>query len=502
MLLALTLLQGFQVRPLPPPPPPLPPNILIILADDMGVDQVGCYAQAYPGLPLVPCTPNIDQLAASGLRFTNAWSNPVCSPTRAMLMTGKRATATGVGNITLADLVSAENVGLQVDEDTIASILPGYSRAVTGKWHLSDPGQDGTTFQHPLQLGFETFTGLLYWVETDYADWTKTISPPGVQAPNYNVYVTTDTTHDALSRIALMREPWLLYVPFLASHSPNHCPTDYGFDPADCQSGPCPLSWCQDCPLLLSDVLCSIFGADACQTRAMGHALDSRIGQLLAAIDLDDTAVIFASDNGTPEEAVVLPFDPLHAKGTLYQGGINVPLIVRAPGGAQGVRHELVSMSDVFMTVTDLAGVTPPPDPNRDSVSLCQYIYPDSYTGPATPRTRVYSESFSNNFVHAPGGGPPPGYAARFHHRAVRNDRFKLIEHHGFDSSISACSSSLHFFELAYPPLQDPAAGPDPFETFDLMPFQGVWSLEQQTAFAELAFELSTTYPRLPSICP
>lgn len=502
MLLALALLQGFKLRTLPPPPPPPPPNILILLADDMGVDQVGCYAQAYPGLALPPCTPNIDQLAAGGLRFTNAWSNPVCSPTRALMMTGKRATATGVGNITLAGLISNQNVGLQIYEDTLASILPGYSRAVTGKWHLSDPGQDGSTFDHPLQLGFQSFSGLLYWVRESYSDWTKTLAPPGLQVQNYSVYVTTDTTEDALSRIAMMPEPWLLYVPYLAPHSPNHCPTDEGFDPQNCQSGPCPYSWCLDCPLLVSDLLCQIYGVQACQTRAMSHALDSKIGELLAAVDLDQTVVIFSADNGTPEEAVVPPFDTQHAKGTLFQGGINVPLIVRAPGGAQGLCHDLVSLSDVFATVADVAGVRPPQDPDRDSVSLCQYIYPETYSGAATPREYVYSEHFSSNFVPAPGGEPPPGYEARRHDRTVRNLRFKLVDYHGWDGDLGACSESLHFFQLGADVPQDPALGPDPFEANDLMPLQASWTIEQQTAFADLTLQLSTTYPRLPSMCP
>src|SRR5688572_14172034 len=107
LLLALLLLaQGTptvggqrSLRP-PPPVPPQLPNILVVLVDDMGVDQVGCYAQNYAALQEQPCTPNIDALAANGVRFTNAWANPVCSPTRAALQTGRPASRTGVGTIT------------------------------------------------------------------------------------------------------------------------------------------------------------------------------------------------------------------------------------------------------------------------------------------------------------------------------------------------------------------------------------------------------------------
>src|SRR5688572_33225540 len=100
MLLMLALLQVAQAqgRAVKPPPPPPPPNVLMIVLDDVGVDLIGSYAVNYPSLILDPCTPNIDQLAATGVRFTNAWSNPICSPTPPHIMTAPPGRVTGVGN--------------------------------------------------------------------------------------------------------------------------------------------------------------------------------------------------------------------------------------------------------------------------------------------------------------------------------------------------------------------------------------------------------------------
>ncbi len=480
-------------------PPPPPPNVLVIVADDVGVDQLGCYASSYPTLAIQPCTPNIDQLAASGMRFTNAWSNPVCSPTRAQLLSGKRASHTGVGTISYRGPPTIGNHGLQSFEDTLASLLGGHESVAVGKWHVSDPFQDGTNFDHPLLCGFDFYAGSLYGLDPDYDDWTKCISPPGLLLPGFSEHATTDTTDDALNLLATLQEPWLLYVCYNAAHWPFHCPEDQGFPTGDCQVGACGQQWCQDCNSLLSDPMCVTHGAMACQSRAMVHSMDSKIGEILSAIDPAKTVVIFISDNGTPIEPSVPPFSKAHAKGTLFQGGINVPLIVRVPGGTPGVSHELVSATDLFATVADLEGVVPPSDPQRDSVSLGPLLLPQSFTG--APRQHVFSEYFLPNFEPI-AGSPPPGFLAQFHHRAIRNDAYKLIDNHGWDQPSASCVSERHFYKLADAPRQDPAFGPDPFEQNDLMLSIGSWTPEDQAAFAELDFQLMVNYPRLPTICP
>lgn len=478
---------------------PAPPNILLILADDVGVDQVGCYAVNYPGLALDPCTPNLDQLAAGGLRFTNAWSNPVCSPTRAQIMTGKHARYTGIGNVTLPSDPAFPLDGMQVDEPTIASILDGWATAFVGKWHLSDSLQDLNGLKHPLRAGFDSYAGTLYGL-LDYSDWTKVISPPGIEIHNYSVYTTTDTIDDALTLIPTLPEPWLLYVSPYASHKPFHCPTEKGFDPSICQQGACSQDWCNDCSSIVQSPLCAGDLLDGCYARAMTHSLDAQIGQLLAAIDADDTAVIFAGDNGTPKQAIVAPFDSEHSKGTVYQGGINVPLIVRTPGGATGVCNELVSMTDIFATVADLAGVQPAPSPGRESVSLMQYLEPGSRPGVA-PRQHVYAEFFPENFPHEPDWGVPADLQLRYHHRAIRNDRYKLISFEGWSNDAGACQSRLELYRLADQPLQDPAFGPDPFEQHDLLMSPEAWTVEVRSSLDELLDLLEARYPHLPTVC-
>ncbi len=495
-LLFCLQLPAAEHRPKLPAPPP--PNVLLIVVDDVGVDLVGCYAERYPTLALQPCTPNIDQLAATGVRFTNAWSNPVCSPTRAQILTGKRASHTGVGTITTRPPWFPGNHGLQPWEDTLASMLPNYGSKALGKWHVSDPLQDGTSFAHPLALGFSRYAGSLYGLDPDYDDWTKCLSPPGVLLPHYANYATADTAADALVELASLSEPWLLYVGFNAPHLPFHCPEDMGFSTGDCQSGNCPLPWCQDCNHLISTPLCAAVGTAACQTRAMMHALDSKIGELLSAIDPQDTAVILISDNGTAGPAVVPPFVQSQSKGSLFQGGIHVPLIARAPGCTPSVRHELVSATDIFATLADLAGVAPPPDPQRDSVSFHPLLFAG---GGGAVRQHVFSEFFTLNFVPDQ-GQPPASFVAKAHHRAIRNATHKLIEMRGWDYQSNACEMGLRFYRLADAPLQDPAFGPDPFEQDDLMLSQPSWTPEDQAAFAELVHELSVNYLRLPVACP
>jgi hypothetical protein len=172
-------------------------------------------------------------------------------------------------------------------------------------------------------------------------------------------------------------------------------------------------------------------------------------------------------------------------------------LIARVPGGASGVSHELASAADLFATVIDVTNSSLPADPLRDSVSLLPVVL--SPTTAVPPRSFVYSEHFVPNFIPE-SGTYPPGYEAKFHNRAIRNDRFKLIEMHGKDAA-GNCRSEVLFFRLAEEGPQDPALGPDPFEQDDLMLTQTQWTPDVQSAFAELVLELSTKYPRLPTVC-
>lgn len=467
------------------------PNVLLVVADDLGVDQVGAYAASFPGL-VPPCTPHLDAFAATAVRFTNAWSSPVCSPTRAQILTGRRPRHTGIGRV--AHWVIPKSFGLQPGIPTLPLALPGYSTAALGKWHLTDPFLGPT---HPRDVaGFERYLGSLWNLDgpgcTGYDDWTKTdLGPASTLQYQVFTYATTDTTDDAIALMAGLPQPWFLYVAYHSSHTPYHCPVDDGFEPAGCGST-CDPAWCQHCSRSPSGPLAQAYGVIPAATRAMTEALDTKLGDLLAAVDPARTAVFFVGDNGTEATATLPPFRPLKVKGTVYQGGVHVPLLARLPGTVPGLNHELVSTADLFATVAELGGEPLPADPLRDSVSILPYLSTSAPPGGAAPRALLYTEYFSPNFRPDAAGNPPPGYVAECHRRALRNGRFKLIE------DVEEAGVRLELYQLADAPPQDPAFGPDPFEYRNLLLERASWTPEIEVAYAELTAELAASYPPLP----
>ena len=354
------------------------PNIVLILGDDMGVDMVGAYAEgASP-----PCTPNIDDLALQGMLFRNAWANPTCSPTRAATLTGRYGFRNGIGTPAMA--------GLSLAETIIPDVLSEHSSAALGKWHLGA----GLGSTHPNDMGFEHYAGGLNGALPSYTAWDKTVD--GSTSPT-TTYATTDTADEAIFAAQTLPEPWFLYVNFNAPHTPTHVP-----DSALCPEGPCAVNFCDSSPM----------GSPAL-VKAMVEALDTEIGRMLTAIEAVDpnAYIVFMGDNGTGRQATEAPFDPDHAKGSLYEGGVNVPLIVKGPGVVHAESAALVSAVDLLATFAELTGRTTTAD---DSVSFV----PCLANPRAAPRDTVYAESFSPNNSTLP-------FAS--HTRAVRNTRYKLI---------------------------------------------------------------------------
>lgn len=444
---------------------PARPNIVIIVLDDVGVEKVGAYGEGPPGID-TPCTPNIDQLAAGGVLFRNVWTNPVCSPSRAQILTGRHAFRNGVGR---GIPLNGSEFGLAIDtEDILHEVLTGYDNSAIGKWHLSHPLEvngDGQGIQHPYNSGVNYFAGSMYQLNNPalpcgfgctppdcgstgplgYENWVKTSDPGGsghLDQTCSSTYATTDTVDEAIGRAQSMSWPWFLYVAFNAPHTPIH-------DPPTSLCAPAATCTHQYCPSTPAD-------SDAERINASLEALDTELGRLLAGINqVDPNAYILViGDNGTENLAAQgMPgdcFDPLRSKPTLFEGGINVPLIASGPGVTPGECTALVNSTDLFATVTELARV---PATAENSISIVPYLF-----GDMTPlRSTVYAELFAPNMI-SPDNPSTPAFAPDDHIRVIRDAKYKLMRQTGL---ITPEDEML--FDLST----------DPCETIDLCPGPG-----------------------------
>ncbi|MCR9244002.1 MAG: sulfatase-like hydrolase/transferase [bacterium] len=376
-------------------------NVLLIVADDIGVDYVGAYGEGTNPPP----TPNIDSLAQNGVLFRNAWANPSCSPTRASILTGRYPFRTLVGRW-IGHWQNPQNVGLlQAAEKTLPerldAVASGYAHAMVGKWHLHDSFQ---SIDVPRTIGgFSHFAGSLEGQIGSYTNWTRVEN--AVSAPSTN-YCTIQNTDDALTWIQAQTGPWVCVLTYQAPHVPYHAP------PANLHtqnlSGLSPQS--------------NHTPANIPFYRAMVESLDTEMGRLFQTLGpavMASTNVIFVGDNGTVQRQSVAPFDGTRAKGTPYEGGINVPLIVSGPSVQQPGREvtALACAVDLFSTVLDLtnAGHAVAPFEVIDSRSLVPYL-----TDPAQVPLRQFA--FTEQFVGT--AWPAPNNNG---HATIRDARYKLI---------------------------------------------------------------------------
>ena len=342
------------------------PNVLLIIADDMGLDA----SPGYNVGTLKPNMPNLQNLINSGIRFNNVWSNPVCSPTRSTILTGKYGYRTGV--LIGGDPLSTSEISLQ----TYINANSGneYSDAVIGKWHLS-----GTPTQplHPNDMGVQYFSGVIGGGVESYYNWQHTENG---QVSNSNEYTTTKLTDDAITWINDQNQPWFLWLAYNAPHTPFHLPpSDLHYqgslpeDQASIDTNPLPY------------YLAAI------------EAIDSEMGRIFNSIsseDLENTVIIFLGDNGTPGQ-VVQQYHSQRAKGSLYKGGINVPMIISGKGVNRINAQEdaLISTVDLFATISELCGIST--DEIHDSISFKELL--NSSGG--NDRSNIYSELGSNYFA-------------------------------------------------------------------------------------------------------
>ena len=416
-----------------------PGNVLLIVADDLGCDMVGLFGQH----PDAPPTPTLDLLAAAGNAFTSTYSDPLCSPTRACILTGRYGFRTGFGE---ALQVNAVDYSLPLAEITLPEALASSSawpvaHSAIGKWHLA--ALPGSPEFHPNQQGFGWFEGTLgnLYLGQNYFSHSKVLN--GVFAPS-STYATTEQVDDAIARTESMPQPWFLHLAFNAPHAPFHAP------PAGLHGYPL-----SGDPELTPQM----------HFRAMAQALDTEMGRLFASIDpsvLARTTVIFVGDNGSPNEVVTPPAISGENKGTLSEGGVHVPLIIAGYAVAQpGARCDaLVNSVDLYPTVLELLGVAPadftPAGTPMDGISLIPYLADPTH---APLRAWVYASRFSPN-----GFGP---YGA--HAQMLRTKRWKLIERSG---------EAAAFFDF-----QSPQG-----EGLNLL--DGIMTNEQKAAFDALAQRL------------
>ncbi len=377
-------------------------NFVFILIDDMGWRDLGCQGSTFYE------TSNIDRLAAQGMRFTDAYAAcPVCSPSRAAVMTGRYP-----ARLRLTDWIPGRkpwptarlltpqfNQQLPLAEVTIAEALKGagYATASIGKWHLG-----GTGF-YPEQQGFDLNVGGTH--RGSPASYFGPYDLPNLTGGSPEEYLTDRLTSEALKSIEANRSrPFFLYLPHFAVHIPLQAKQQLiaryqaKVRPENPQREP-------------------VYAA-------MIHSVDEAVGLLMRKLEelgmAGRTVIFFTSDNGGliyegGRKVPVTSNAPLRAgKGHVYEGGIRVPLIVHAPGIVkEGLTTSVPASSpDYWPTILELAGVTPPAGHVVDGRSLVPVLRQSG----AVKREALYWHypHYSNQ------GGVPAG--------AVRQGDFKLIE--------------------------------------------------------------------------
>ena len=341
------------------------PNIVFILADDLGYGDLGCY-----GCEDIQ-TPNLDRLATEGVRLTDYYANgAVCTPTRAAFMTGRYQQRLG-----LEDAVTYQEMGRGLPEDgqTVADALRrvGYATGLVGKWHL------GYDFERrPLQQGFDSFFGFLGG-NHHYFQHMDRIGVPDLWLGNESVeregYTTDLLTAEALVFLAKHREqPFFLYLAHAAPHFPWQGPDD-----ANKLVEPKKKTWQE---------------GDRETYAAMVERLDQGIGQVLRQLDelglRESTLVVFSSDNGGHTHSRNTPMRDF--KGTIWEGGTRVPCIARWPGHlpAGATTSQVAITMDWTATFRRIAGLGTDPA-GEDGLDLLPILTGDEPTQERTLFWRI-----------------------------------------------------------------------------------------------------------------
>ncbi|MCD6287647.1 MAG: sulfatase [Candidatus Hydrogenedentes bacterium] len=383
------------------------PNIVFIFADDLGPQQITCYGNPYYK------TPNIDTLARDGMLFTDAYAAcPVCSPTRANVMTGKYPARLHLTDYIPGKVREYEKLlepkwtkYLPLEEVTIPEMLKpaGYVSGHFGKWHLNK--DKNYVLGRPMDPGSQGFD-----------DVFTTVKPKKTDDPNKDAHHVKAITDHAIAFIEANKDkPFFCYVAHNSIHAPE---------------------------LERADLVAAYKARKGCDGKknhsvlgAMVETLDKNTGRLLKKLDelgiADNTIVIFFSDNGCLQgKTVRKPFRG--GKAQLYEGGIREPFLVRWPGVVKpGSRcSEPVSSIDFFPTFAEIAGqkVT---DPDVDGVSILPLL---RQQGSFNRGDALYW-----HYPHYHSGGVAPS-------GAIRDGRYKLIE--WYEESVLGLDNPVELFDV------------------------------------------------------
>ena len=394
-------------------PADAPPNIVLLLVDDLGWTDLGCYGSDYYR------TPHIDALATRGMRFTQNYAAcPVCSPTRASILTGRHPVRVDVTDW-LPGMPTAKRADarfehvddaeqLALDEITIAETLgdAGYDRWFLGKWHLGGKGF------WPTDQGFTVNIGGHHRGSPPggyYSPWKN----PVLKAKRKDEYLTERLTDEA---IGLMQsrsagQPFFLDLSYYNVHTP--------IQPYRKRAGEYERR--DDYPSKRPEhTAATVTRQGNPQYASMVAAVDDSVGRIVAAIDelglTDSTVIIFTSDNGglsteRPQHTAPTSNEPLRAgKGWLYEGGIRTPLIIAGPSIPIGTSDAVTVSTDLFPTMCELAGVDKPDRP-LDGVSLLPVLRGESLA----PRDLIWHYPHYHGSIAGPGA-------------VLRSGDWKLVE--------------------------------------------------------------------------
>jgi arylsulfatase A-like enzyme len=343
-----------------------PPNIVFIMADDLGYADVSCYGR--PDLR----TPNIDRIAANGVRFLQAYANSaVCSATRTALITGRYQYRLPLG---LEEPLTGRDVGLPPEHPTLPSLLrnAGYGTTLVGKWHLGALPRFG-----PLQSGYDHFYGFRggavdYYTHAglDQKDdlWDGDVP---VRRIGYLTELLGSRAVDVVNGYSKSRRPFFLSLHFNAPHWPWEAPGDEA-----------------ESERLRNTNLFDFDGGTQKTYQRMIEEMDRQIGRVLQALDAngltENTIVVFTSDNGGERFADTWPFTG--RKTELLEGGVRIPALISWPARVpRGRTTDQVAISmDWMPTLLATAGASPDPAFAADGISLLQVLAENAAPVPRT----------------------------------------------------------------------------------------------------------------------